>query len=77
MTLSRPRSSSLLLDFAALLRHRPAIAAVAGGAALLAATALVNRQLARKAERENPPRGKFIDVDGVRLHYVELDRWFG
>ena len=23
------------------------------------------------AERENPPQGKFIDVDGVRLHYTE------
>jgi pimeloyl-ACP methyl ester carboxylesterase len=33
--------------------------------------ALVNRFAAKKAERNNPPIGKFVDVDGVRLHYVE------
>lgn len=26
---------------------------------------------ARQAERAHPPQGKFLDVDGVRLHYVE------
>lgn len=71
MAASRPRFSSLLRDLAAALRQRPAVATVAGAAALLAAMALVNRQLAQKAERENPPRGRFIEVDGVRLHYVE------
>jgi pimeloyl-ACP methyl ester carboxylesterase len=35
------------------------------------ATALVNRQLAKKAQRDNPPQGRFLDVDGARLHYVE------
>jgi pimeloyl-ACP methyl ester carboxylesterase len=45
--------------------------AVAAGAGLLAATAIVNRQLAQKAQRDNPPKGQFIEVDGVRLHYVE------
>jgi pimeloyl-ACP methyl ester carboxylesterase len=43
--------------------------AVAIGA--LAAMALVNRHLAKKAERENPAAGRFLHVDGVRLHYVE------
>jgi pimeloyl-ACP methyl ester carboxylesterase len=33
--------------------------------------AAVNRYLTRKAEERNPPTGRFIDVDGVRLHYVE------
>jgi pimeloyl-ACP methyl ester carboxylesterase len=37
----------------------------------LAAIALVNRQLAKKAEHDNPPAGRFLDVNGVRLHYVE------
>ena len=37
----------------------------------LAASALVNHRLARKAERENPPAGTFLTVAGVRLHYVE------
>jgi pimeloyl-ACP methyl ester carboxylesterase len=43
--------------------------AVAIGA--LAAMALVNRHLVKKAERDNPAAGRFLDVDGVRLHYVE------
>ena len=38
---------------------------------VLAAAALVNRQLAKNAERDNPPRGTFIEIDGVRLHYLE------
>lgn len=44
-------------------------AIVAAGA--LAATALLNRHLAKKAEHDNPPTGQFLEVDGVRLHYVE------
>jgi len=35
------------------------------------ASALLNRWLAQKAERRNPPMGRFITVEGVRLHYVE------
>ncbi|MBA4032985.1 MAG: alpha/beta hydrolase [Bradyrhizobium sp.] len=37
----------------------------------LAAMAMVNRHLAKNAERDNPASGRFLDVDGVRLHYVE------
>ena len=44
-------------------------ASVATG--VLAAIALLNQHLARKAERENPPSGRFLEVTGVRLHYVE------
>jgi len=44
---------------------------VAGTVAALAAAALANRYLARKAERDNPPEGRFITVNGVRLHYIE------
>ena len=40
-------------------------------AASLAALAVANHLLARKAERDNPPVGRFLNVDGVRLHYVE------
>jgi pimeloyl-ACP methyl ester carboxylesterase len=43
-------------------------------AATLGALALWNQSLARKAEREFPPRGRFLTVDGVRLHYVEAGR---
>ncbi|MES2887591.1 MAG: alpha/beta hydrolase [Pseudomonadota bacterium] len=43
-----------------------------GGLALLGiGSALWVRSRARRAERQNPPRGRFIDVDGVRLHYVD------
>ena len=28
----------------------------------------------RQAERDNPPRGKFLTVDGVRLHYLDQGR---
>ena len=41
------------------------------GAAVLAAAALTNHALARRAERRKPPEGKFITIDGVRLHYIE------
>ncbi len=39
--------------------------------AALAISAFVNHRLARKAERDNPPAGRFLNVNGVRLHYVE------
>ncbi len=42
-----------------------------GVIAALALSALVNRYLAKKAERANPPIGRFITVNGVRLHYFE------
>jgi len=42
-----------------------------GVAAALGATALWNYIQARRAEREHPPMGRFVEVDGVRLHYVD------
>ena len=44
-------------------------AAVAIGS--LVVSALINRSLAKKAEHDNPPSGRFLNVNGVRLHYVE------
>lgn len=49
------------------------------GAALLAglgmaASYLYVRAKTRQAEREHPPQGKFVEVDGVRLHYLERGR---
>ena len=44
---------------------------VTGVVVALAASAILNRVLAKRAERRNPPTGRFITVDGVRLHYVE------
>jgi pimeloyl-ACP methyl ester carboxylesterase len=42
-----------------------------GVVATLAVMAIANRHLAKKAERENPPKGRFITVKGVQLHYVD------
>ena len=50
--------------------HPYATAAMVGIAAL-AISALVNSRLAKDAERRNPPKGRFLEIDGVRLHYVE------
>ncbi len=44
---------------------------VAASAAALAAAALFNRHRTRKAEHDHPPAGRFVTVDGVRLHYLE------
>lgn len=51
-------------------RRRSTLPLVATGAAL-AAMAIVNRVRSRRAIAANPPLGKFLDVGGTRLHYVE------
>ena len=52
-------------------RTRPYLAATAVTIGALALSALANRYLAQKAMRDNPPLGQFLDINGVRLHYVE------
>ena len=42
-----------------------------GSAAALGGAVIYNRWQARDAERQYPPIGRFLDVDGVRLHYIE------
>src|SRR3954449_12535834 len=42
-----------------------------GSAAALGAAALYTNKMTRDAERKHPPIGRFLDVDGVRLHYIE------
>jgi pimeloyl-ACP methyl ester carboxylesterase len=44
---------------------------IAAAATAAVVTALWVQHRARKAERENPPAGRFVEVDGVRLHYIE------
>jgi pimeloyl-ACP methyl ester carboxylesterase len=44
---------------------------LAGAGIALAAAALFVTSRSRQAERNYPPEGKFIEVDGVRLHYLE------
>ena len=47
------------------------VPALVGTAAALGAAALYNLKQSRDAERRYPPIGRFLDVDGVRLHYIE------
>jgi len=47
-----------------------AIAAALGGAAL-GVMALISSRQSNSAEQGHPAAGKFLHVDGVRLHYVE------
>src|SRR5690348_8847460 len=71
MALPQKRFSSFLSDCLVTFSRYPAITAFAGAATLMAAAAIANWHYAKKAQRDNPPRGRFIDVDGVHLHYVE------
>jgi pimeloyl-ACP methyl ester carboxylesterase len=41
------------------------------GVAAVGALAAINSAVARAAERNHPPRGRFIEVDAVRLHYTD------
>ena len=54
-----------------LLQARPRLVAAIAAVGALALSALVNRQLAKNAEHNNPPAGQFLEVNGARLHYVE------
>lgn len=67
MTTSRDRSDKR--HAIGLIETAAPIVAAAGAA--LAGAAAWNAGKARRAERETPPIGSFVDVDGVRLHYVE------
>ncbi|WP_248323640.1 MULTISPECIES: alpha/beta fold hydrolase [unclassified Caballeronia] len=58
-----PQTSSSALSSGKLLAG--SVAAASLGVAAWAALR------ARRAERDHPPVGRFIDVDGVRLHYID------
>jgi pimeloyl-ACP methyl ester carboxylesterase len=44
---------------------------LAGAAAVLAGAAIANHLVAKRSERRNPPRGRFVTIDGVQMHYLE------
>src|SRR5687767_12755254 len=44
---------------------------LAASAAALAAAAAYTLYRTRQVERDHPPAGRFVTVDGVRLHYLE------
>jgi pimeloyl-ACP methyl ester carboxylesterase len=56
-------------------KHNPLTSVTVGVAAAVAvsavATAFWNAYKARRTERDHPPAGAFLEVDGMRLHYVE------
>jgi pimeloyl-ACP methyl ester carboxylesterase len=53
------------------LSNYPVSAALTSAIGVMAALAFANWRLSKKAQRENPPQGRFLEVNGVRLHYVE------
>jgi pimeloyl-ACP methyl ester carboxylesterase len=53
------------------LRSPKAKAALAVAGGVLAAAAIGNVIATRRTERRNPPAGRFVIVDGVRVHYLE------
>jgi pimeloyl-ACP methyl ester carboxylesterase len=64
-------STSVSSRLQRLVTSHPTIAGLTVGAGALIVAALTNGRLAAQAERANPPGGKFVEVDGVRLHYIE------
>jgi pimeloyl-ACP methyl ester carboxylesterase len=71
MRILKQRSPSLATTALRTLANYPLVSALVATAGLMATAAVVNRRLADKAVRDNPPQGRFIDIDGVRLHYIE------
>ncbi len=59
--------------FTSLKSRLPGMAFLAGAGAL-AALAVANHAVARRTESRHPPKGSFIVVDGVRLHYSDRGR---
>lgn len=71
MRILRARSPTLVETGISASAKYPVAAAITAAAGIMAVAALVNWRLAKKAQRENPPQGQFVEIDGVRLHYVE------
>ena len=71
MVRQKPRSQRAPLRDGAIASAHPVTIAAVTTVGALAISALVNDRLARNAERANPPAGQFLEVNGVRLHYVE------
>ena len=65
------RNIALPQGRAGILAEKPWVGAAAAAATALGATALYVQARTRRAEAENPPLGGFVEVDGVRLHYIE------
>ena len=55
-------------------KAHPVLLGATATAAALAAAAVFVQIRTRRAESANPPMGKFLEVDGVRLHYIVRGR---
>jgi hypothetical protein len=64
-------STSLAGKVRTIAQAHPYAVAAAATVGALAMSALINRHRAKNAENDNPPPGQFLEVNGVRLHYVE------
>jgi pimeloyl-ACP methyl ester carboxylesterase len=75
-SLTRMRSyASEAASFTPIVPKTPRVGKIlAASAAALAAAALYNTYRTRKVERDHPPGGQFVSVDGVRLHYLEAGK---
>lgn len=71
MLLDLSRNEPVRLPDRARARPGGAWTAAALAGATLGALGLAAQLLARRAERRHPPQGRFVVVDGVRLHYLE------
>src|SRR5690348_1260621 len=69
--LEAPSPTSLAGRGRAIAQAHPYAVGAAATVGALAILALINRRLAKNAEKDNPPAGRFLEVNGVRLHYVE------
>lgn len=45
---------------------------VLAGTGILAGLVAFSSVSARSAQRRVPPEGRFLDVDGARLHYIDI-----
>ena len=67
---SLPRAGAGLRRLAEAAAANPLLAAGAAALVGLAAAAVVNQRASLRAERDNPPLGRFVTIDGCRLHYL-------
>src|SRR4051812_38330757 len=67
-------AGTLAVPLSAAIRMPATNRGLLAGAAALAGLAVTNAILARRAERQHPPKGRFVTVDGVRLHYTDRGR---
>ena len=67
----RASSLSAISAFRRSAVHHPYVAGAIVTTAALAVSAFVNHRLAERAERTNPPLGRYVEVGGVWLHFVE------